>query len=1133
MDVFDLQAKISLDVTGYLNAIKQVQEQTEKLKTTLSGLKNPLSDNGRSLTQLTDNLKNAQDATKNAQQEVDRLKEELEQSKRATGENSEETRELTERLKDAEKELEKCKDAEKDLTNELEDYARRTDDADRETDDLEDSIRRTGETSEESGRQISGFGDLLLANLASQAITKGIDLIIDGIKRLGQATFGFIKDSVNVSMAFDSSMGQVRATLGGASEDMIEYNGEMMKTIDALDAFAIETGGTTSFSASQAAEGINLWALAGKKGLEIMEAVPISMSLAKAGALDLATATRYLSVSQNALNLTTEETNALVDQMAATASNSGTDIGQLGDALLGIGGNASSLNGGFIQLANGEKLAYDRTTELNAAFGILGDNGTFAGEAGTALRNVLMGLSSDKFETNFTEALGIEAYDEATGKLRPLRDIFLEMNEATKDMSQQQLDDLLGNAFNVRSIKDIRAFLNTDAEKWDRLLSTIQNSEGWATSAGDAITNNLAGSITLFNSAIETAHIKIGRSLTPELRNFVDMGASQITRMTDIFEKDGIAGVVDQLPDIFNQWVDAVTEFASNIAEKFDFSKILTSIAKALTTIIGQIPGIITNVLPQLLNGAIEAADIIVNGIFDTIETLFTADNMTGFFTSILDIIGKLGDFIGKNVGGLIDAAVTIVDALVDSFYSPEVVSKIFETAASLVRSLVDGLTGGDHLQKLLGAALNITLKMQEVFMQPEVVESITEAAAIIMSELAKGIMQMLPQIVTSLAAFCKNIVDYIMNYDWSETGEAFVNGFFNGFDSMDWSFLDDVEQKWVDFWDEFAGYWVGINDQLTEFFNETDTALAQWIVDVVSSIGKIPENIAEFLAESAGYVADFWGGIINDSAVWFGQMLMSFGEFLSGYGKYLSDKFLEMTAGWRGFWENVGASLAENVIKITEKWHTFWSDIAMKTAEKVSEVLNWFQHIPDKLQEIANNALHWGTDLMSNFISGIRSKIAELTRGVSDGVANTVSRFIHFSEPDEGPLKDFHTFAPDMMQLFAKGITDNADLIQNAMQSATDFMDDTAIPGKIKTEIEPIYNPEIEYSANVSGYASDSSYTANRATSETGVSDVLGTCVTLLQGILAATEQGHYISVSDIDTSLGRLQAAEIRRGI
>ena len=41
------------------------------------------------------------------------------------------------------------------------------------------------------------------------------------------------------------------------------------------------------------------------------------------------------------------------------------------------------------------------------------------------------------------------------------------------------------------------------------------------------------------------------------------------------------------------------------------------------------------------------------------------------------------------------------------------------------------------------------------------------------------------------------------------------------------------------------------------------------------------------------------------------------------------------------------------------------------------------------------------------------------------------------FSEPEEGPLSDFHTYAPDMMKLFAKGITDNAGLVTDAAERA------------------------------------------------------------------------------------------------
>ena len=79
---------------------------------------------------------------------------------------------------------------------------------------------------------------------------------------------------------------------------------------------------------------------------------------------------------------------------------------------------------------------------------------------------------------------------------------------------------------------------------------------------------------------------------------------------------------------------------------------------------------------------------------------------------------------------------------------------------------------------------------------------------------------------------------------------------------------------------------------------------------------------------------------------------------------------------------------------------------------------------------------LQWGRDLISNFIQGIKDKFAALKSSVKN-IASTVKSMLGFSEPEEGPLSDFHTYAPDMMKLFAKGITDNAKLVSDAAARA------------------------------------------------------------------------------------------------
>lgn len=95
-------------------------------------------------------------------------------------------------------------------------------------------------------------------------------------------------------------------------------------------------------------------------------------------------------------------------------------------------------------------------------------------------------------------------------------------------------------------------------------------------------------------------------------------------------------------------------------------------------------------------------------------------------------------------------------------------------------------------------------------------------------------------------------------------------------------------------------------------------------------------------------------------------------------------------------------------------------------------EMLDFFKSIPDM-------ALQWGKDLIDNFVNGIKSKVEDVKNAVSN-VASTVKDFLGFSEPEKGPLSNFHTYAPDMMQLFASGIRENAGLLKSAFDDSLNF---------------------------------------------------------------------------------------------
>ena len=88
---------------------------------------------------------------------------------------------------------------------------------------------------------------------------------------------------------------------------------------------------------------------------------------------------------------------------------------------------------------------------------------------------------------------------------------------------------------------------------------------------------------------------------------------------------------------------------------------------------------------------------------------------------------------------------------------------------------------------------------------------------------------------------------------------------------------------------------------------------------------------------------------------------------------------------------------------------------------------------------EIIDAARRWGKDLISNFTNGIKDKWNHLTDTLSN-TAQSVKNFLGFSEPEEGPLSNFHTYAPDMMELFAKGIRDNEGMLKDTVADAFDF---------------------------------------------------------------------------------------------
>ncbi len=144
---------------------------------------------------------------------------------------------------------------------------------------------------------------------------------------------------------------------------------------------------------------------------------------------------------------------------------------------------------------------------------------------------------------------------------------------------------------------------------------------------------------------------------------------------------------------------------------------------------------------------------------------------------------------------------------------------------------------------------------------------------------------------------------------------------------------------------------------------------------------------------------------------------------------------------------------------------------ILMVVGQLVTTGAELVQSVEDGFMEKVEAAKNWGKDLIQNFIDGIKAKWENLKSTVTD-LASTIKSLLGFSEPEEGPLSNFHTFAPDMMELFASGIRQNLGLITDAMGMvtgtiATDFTMAQIAPNSYSEIANPYENLNDALGAN------------------------------------------------------------------
>lgn len=346
---------------------------------------------------------------------------------------------------------------------------------------------------------------------------------------IGAALIGGAKKAAE----FEGQMSAVQAILGTTEENM-----------RTLEMRAKQLGSTTKFTAKEAAEGMELLAMAGMDPAQVGEAIGGTLSLAAAGGLELAQASEITADIINSMGLEAEDAGHVADVLAKGASQASTSVAGLGTGFAYVAGKAKTMG-----------ISVEETTYL---LGAMNDASLKGSSGGTALKNMLSKLAKPtKAGAEAFKKMGLEMVEfgeDGAKRMRPVQSIVEEINEELNKIDdplkrakkQEEWFGQIGSkgfsAVVARSDKQSKMSDEELAERSvDSFMAGSEAVEGAAERMAKARLKGVAGAMTQLGSASEGLVLELfDKSLMAPIEEVI----------TDITE--GISGIVQVMQALSN-----------------------------------------------------------------------------------------------------------------------------------------------------------------------------------------------------------------------------------------------------------------------------------------------------------------------------------------------------------------------------------------------------------------------------------------------------------------------------------------------------------------------------------------------------------------------------------------------------
>jgi TP901 family phage tail tape measure protein len=478
------------------------------------------------------------DEAKKAKESVDKLTEEYKKKEKAVESNAKQIQNYTTNLNKANAELNKVQGELNKVTNELKEQDNKWISASKGLKEHSENLKNVGEKASNAGDKILGMTAPLVA--------------------VGVA-------SAKVGMDFEAQMSRVKAISGATGDEFKK-----------LEDSALDLGASTAFSAKQVAEAQEMMASAGFKTNEILSATPGVLDLAASSGENLATASTIAAGAIRGFGLDASQSAHVADVLAKAAADTNAGVASMGESFKYIA-----------PLARG--VGWD-IESVAAAVGAMADANIDGSTSGTTLRGVISRLANPSKESATAMAeLGFNAFD-SNGKMKSLSTIVDELSKSMANLTDEQKQEKISTILGQEAMSGMMVLMQKGKPSLDSLAEGFKNSDGAAKQMATTMQDNAKASVEQMMGSLETAGIKLEKSLAPSIKS--------------------VADTVGNLADKFAQLSPETQE---SIIKAVGFSVALGGVLKVGGSVVGSI-GTITGGMSKLA-GAMGTASVASAGV--------------------------------------------------------------------------------------------------------------------------------------------------------------------------------------------------------------------------------------------------------------------------------------------------------------------------------------------------------------------------------------------------------------------------------------------------------------------------------------------------------------------------------------